>query len=121
LEVLKKYIFGDHVTEYMESPEEEEDERLAVRARFRLALLIVFPPASRNNSPRPLLTLLAPMTWWPSMLWARRYPGGPHFRAVWKVQGLEVGEHKIHVACADADIDNFKTGGDPTAEEEDDK
>ena len=29
-EVLKKYIFGGHVAEYMESLEEEDDERYAI-------------------------------------------------------------------------------------------
>ncbi len=30
-EVLRKYIFGGHVAEYMENLEEEDDERFVVR------------------------------------------------------------------------------------------
>jgi hypothetical protein len=42
-EVLRKCIFGGHVTEYMErSLETEGDERLAIRECFRLATLILF-------------------------------------------------------------------------------
>jgi large subunit ribosomal protein L5e len=36
-EVLKKYIFGGHVAEYMESLEEEDDERL-----------VFSPPSNRS-------------------------------------------------------------------------
>lgn len=39
-EVLKKYIFGGHVAEYMESLEEEDDERL-VTLCFQLGVLIL--------------------------------------------------------------------------------
>jgi large subunit ribosomal protein L5e len=36
-EVLKKYIFGGHVAEYMESLEEEDDERCGPFLRLRIA------------------------------------------------------------------------------------
>lgn len=41
-EVLKKYIFGGHVAEYMESLEEEDDERLNPRNTFLLSLTGAF-------------------------------------------------------------------------------
>jgi len=61
-EVLKKYIFGGHVAEYMESLEEEDDERYAI-----LLLLADFSgfngtSASRNNSQLILLMVSAPKT-----------------------------------------------------------
>jgi hypothetical protein len=49
-EVLKKYIFGGHVAEYMENLEEEDDERYDQAIRNRAFNLISFATDSRNNS-----------------------------------------------------------------------
>jgi large subunit ribosomal protein L5e len=38
-EVLKKYIFGGHISEYMESLEEEDDERCVLNTLGILASL----------------------------------------------------------------------------------
>lgn len=62
-EVLKKYIFGGHVAEYMESLEEEDDERYACCYEYESRLIKLHDPGSRSNFQLTLPTVLAPRTW----------------------------------------------------------
>ena len=60
-ETLKKYIFGGHVAEYMESLEEEDDERYVDICRIRLPFFFPFSEiaaASRSSSQHILRMVL---------------------------------------------------------------
>lgn len=50
-EVLQKYIVGGHVAEYMESLEEEDEERSALQSAHSFALML----ADTGSSSRPTL------------------------------------------------------------------
>ena len=60
-EVLKKYIFGGHVAEYMESLEEEDDERYVHPGHFSISRLTL-RLGSRSSSPLTSLTALVQKT-----------------------------------------------------------
>lgn len=61
-EVLKKYIYGGHVAEYMESLEEEDDERYIWSDNPR-EYALSFSSGSRSNSRHTSLMVLALRIW----------------------------------------------------------
>jgi large subunit ribosomal protein L5e len=73
-ETLKKYIFGGHVAEYMESLEEEDDERYATIYAVDCKRAECCSD-SRNNSPRILQMALAQRIWRKSTLMHMRQSG----------------------------------------------
>ena len=62
-EVLKKYIFGGHVAEYMESLEEEDDERYLSTSDHDVFFFTNKIPDLKGNLLPILPTALDPKTW----------------------------------------------------------
>jgi hypothetical protein len=61
-EVLKKYIYGGHIAEYMESLEEEDDERRGLPPLAFISFTHSATIDSKSNLQHISQTVLAPMT-----------------------------------------------------------
>jgi large subunit ribosomal protein L5e len=129
-ETLKKYIFGGHVAEYMESLEEEDDERYVIRFN----LLLPIAEEMRLSFKKQFATYLADGVGSEDMeeIYTNAYAAireDPVFKPTekskdWKAETLKYKKTRLTHAQRKANIQErieaFQAGGGAPAEEDED-